>query len=807
MTIFDVDMNAFPLKLAIRKLLRQRSFTLINLGGLTISLAACIVILVYASYEQGFDKKIPNYERTYRIISRLTDGKYWSRSFACYTDALSNRPEIENMTSFIYTNNNELRVGESDYNVSESVIADTAFLDFFNVECIAGRKEDLGQPNTVFLDSELAERLFPGGNAYGQEILLRQYEGNVLDSLGLFTVAGIIKPFPGNTHFSFQMIFSQQGNFNEMIGNLKDGKFFAANVYLRLFDEAQVANLEADLTDVLAPFLGRSQGPPIEAFHSRLQPVREIHFTSDLNRELKPVISKSVLYLLFNVGGLILILLCMNFLSTAIVQALRQRKETGIMRTLGANNFELFSVSLSKIFIFVGAGLVLSWFIIFLAGTWLEVFFGSGWEPRKSIAKILLYSLAAGCFVIIVAASGMHLMGARRSVVELLKGKLPSGGKLFGIFGVLTVVQFGIVVFLIGFSMMIGKQLRFLDHKDLGYTSENVYIVRIPSPEPRGIFLLEEIRRNASVVSASTVHHHPGDVFQHMDFAVGQSQYPFEFRMVDQDIFNTLDIKLIKNFSPGQTNMEGWVINETFYKILVQDFSEEIVAGSNFNVMEENAAEDGRTRFKIAGVMKDFHYSSLYDRIGPFAFAIRNPESLYNRWLVVRFRDGQSTACMSAVNEMMERHFPGRQHDGFLLSEMLKNKYASSRKLAVIIRLFTLLSILIAGFGLYGLSLYITQQRTKEIGIRKVFGASQWRVISLLNLGFLKWVVISFVVACPFTLWALKKWLINFAYKATPSVWIFLLTGLIVTTIAVVSVTWQTASAAGRNPVDAIRYE
>jgi putative ABC transport system permease protein len=138
---------------------------------------------------------------------------------------------------------------------------------------------------------------------------------------------------------------------------------------------------------------------------------------------------------------------------------------------------------------------------------------------------------------------------------------------------------------------------------------------------------------------------------------------------------------------------------------------------------------------------------------------------------------------------------------------MLKNKYASSRKLAVIIRLFTLLSILIAGFGLYGLSLYITQQRTKEIGIRKVFGASQWRVISLLNLGFLKWVVISFVVACPFTLWALKKWLINFAYKATPSVWIFLLTGLIVTTIAVVSVTWQTASAAGRNPVDAIRYE
>ncbi len=800
-------MSVFPLKLATRKLLRQKSFTLINLGGLSISLAACIVILVYASYEQGFDKKIPDYERTYRIISRLTDGKYWSRSFACYPDALSSRPEIENMTSFILTNNNEIRVGESDYNVSESIIADTAFMDFFDVQCISGRKEDLGLPNTVFLDHELAKRLFPEENAYGQEIFLRQFEGNANDSLGLFTVAGIIKSFPENTHFGFQMIFSQKGNLNGMINHLKEGKFFGANVYLRLFDEAQVANLEADLTDVLVPFLAKSHGPPVEAFNSRLQPVREIHFTTDLNREPRPVIRKSVLYLLFSVGGLILILMCMNFLSTAIVQSLRQRKETGIMRTLGASNIELFNVSLAKILIFVSAGLVLSWFFIFIAGPWLKVIFGSGWDPWKLMYKILLYSLAAGFFVVLVAASGMHFSAAQRSVVDLLKGKLPSGRKLFGIFGVLTVIQFGIVVLLIGFSLMIGKQLRFLNNRDLGYTSENIYIVRIPSQQPRGSLLVEEIRKEATVLSASTVHHHPGDVFQHMDFSVGQEQYPFEFRMVDQDIFNTLDIELIRKYGPEGTKMDGWVINETFYKLLLQDFSEEDIAGSNFNVMEENAAEDGKSRFIIAGVMSDFHYSSLHDQIGNFAFVIRDPESLYNRWLMLRFHDGQYKECTNAVNEMMGTHFPGRPSNGFLLSENLKNKYTSSRKLALIIRVFTLLSLLIAGFGLYGLSLYITQQRTKEIGIRKVFGASQWEVNFMLNLGFLKWVAISFVVACPITLWALNKWLINFAYKATPSVWIFLLTGIMVTAIAVVSVTWQTASAARRNPVDAIRYE
>ncbi len=288
--------------------------------------------------------------------------------------------------------------------------------------------------------------------------------------------------------------------------------------------------MEADLINVLVPFLARSQGPPVEAFKSGLQPVREIHFTTDLNREPRPVMRKSLLYLLFSVGGLILVLMCMNFLSTAIVQSLRQKKETGMMRTLGANNLEIYCLSLAKIFFIAGTGLVLSWLIIFLTGSWLDTIFGSGWDPWKLIYKILFFSIAAGFIVVIAASSGMYLFGTLRSVVDLLKGELPSGRKLFGILGILTVIQFGIVVFLIGFSLMIGKQLRFLDNKDLGYTSKNIYIAGIPQQQPVGNILLEEIRKQSCVISASTVHHHPGDIFQHMDFTTGQQQYPFEFR-------------------------------------------------------------------------------------------------------------------------------------------------------------------------------------------------------------------------------------------------------------------------------------
>ncbi len=798
-------MSTFRINLAARKLLKQRSFTLINLVGLAISLAACIIIFVYASYEMSFDKHIPAYERTYRVVSRLGDGKYWSRSFACYPEALSDRPEIENMTSFILTTNNVVQIGASDYTVSESVVADTAFPDFFGLELISGRTEDLALPNTVFLSADLASDLFPGGNAQGKEIFLRQVEGIGDDSLGLFTVAGILKPFPENTHFGFQMIFSQKGNFTELINHQKRGKTFSSNVYLRLFDERSVKKLEADLAGVLIPFLSKSHGPPVEAFNSRLQPLREIHFTTGLNREPRPVIRVSILYLLFSVGGLILILLCMNFLSTAIVQSLIQKKETGIMRTLGASNFELFRVSFSKVFFIVGIALVLSWLIILTAGPMLEVFFGSGWDPWKLIYKILLFSCVAGIIVIIVAASGMHFSSSLRSVVDLLKGEMPSGKKLFGIFGILTLIQFGIVLFLIGFSLMIGKQLRFLDDKDLGYTTKNIYIIRIPSSQPRGSLLLEEIKKQASVISASTVHHHPGDVFQHMDFAVGQEQYPFEFRMVDQEVFRTLDIEFVRKYGPEGNGMNGsWVINESFYNQLLQDFSEEDIAGSKFDIGD---GDNGKTRFIIAGVMRDFHYSSLHDHIGSFAFVIRDPESLYNRWLMVRFHNGQSEECIAAVNEMMEIHFPGRPHDGILLSDSLSVKYSSSRQLSEIIFAFTLLAVLIAGLGLYGLSLYITQQRTKEIGIRKVFGAGSWQVIFMLNLGFLKWVVVSICVASPITLWVLRRWLMNYAYKASLSIWIFILAGLIVAGIVIITVSWQTAITARRNPVDTIRYE
>jgi putative ABC transport system permease protein len=782
-------MKSLKFKFAIRSLWKHKSFSLISLAGLATALAAFVIISTYYLNELSFDKHIPDSERTYRIITRLEEGNFWARTFACYTDALVDFPEVESLTSFIYAANAHVNIDQNEFTVSESVIADTSFIDFFGLELVAGRKQDIGEPNTLFITPDLAEVFFPGEDPLGKEVFVKQFEGSREDSIGHFTVAGIVKPLPENTHFAYQMIFSQKGHFTSRMNHLKTGILHSANVYVRLHQGVPVSDLEPRLTDALLPFLKGKHGPPIEAFNSSLQAVREIHFTRDIHREIKAVTSKSSIYLLLSVGLLILMLMTLNFISAVIVQSHQQKASTGIMRILGASKQELFRLSLLKIVMLVGMGLLISWAIVALSEPFLQSVFGADWSLRSYYPHMLLVGMGTGIPIVILAALGMHLPLKKSSHV----------------FGVLTIVQFAIVVFLLGFSMMIERQLSYMDHKDLGFTDENIFVVRIPGSNPRGSFLVEEMEQQAGVLSASTMIYHPGDIFQSMEFSVGEKSFPFAFRMVDSKSLETLQIGLIERFCSPDGPLTGWIINETFYKHLLQDFSAEDIATSNFN---EEDVEPDRTNsgvpFVIGGVMEDFHYSSLHNSIGNFAFALFNPETSYMRWLTVRFVEGQAEGVQKAFEQMMDTHFHGRSYDFFLLEDNLNEKYAASGILSKVIRRFTVLAILIAISGLYGLTLFITKRRSKEIGIRKVYGAGSRQILLMLNLGFLKWVGLAFIIACPLTLLALQKWLVNFAYKTTLSWWIFVLPGLIVACIAMLAVSWQTSAAARSNPVDTL---
>ena len=771
-----------------RSLLRNASFSLISLFGLAISLAASIVIFMHYFSELSFDKHIPESERSYRLITRYREGDYWSRTFAGFGDALANCPEVEKLTTFNDIKNTQVQIGDSEYNIPESVIADTAFMDFFGLELVSGRREDLGEPNTVFVTEELAGRLFPGENPLGKEIFIKQFEGFRDDSIGHFTIAGLVKPLPENTHFGFEMICSWQGPFSNRLEGMKRAKLFGVHIYVRLFEGVPAAKVEAGLTALSLPFYEGTPGPPIDVFNSKLQPVRDIHFTPDINRETRPIIRKSLIYILISIGFLILILMTVNYTSALIVLSQQQARATGIMRNLGASKQDLFRLSLFRNALIVGLSLILSWIIIGLAEPFLQSVLGDRWSFRSLSLQMLLAGAAIGIPVTVLATLGMRLPLRRN----------------FSVFGILTVIQIAIVIILLGFSLVIERQISYLDRKDLGFTGENVIVVRIPAESPRGSFLVEEMEKQAGVLSASTAHMHPADISQSMEFSQAGKNYPFSFRVVAPESLETLEIELLEKFGAPEGPLRDWIINETFYKQLLQDFSAGDIASGEFSARDLDP-DDARSQFRIGGVMKDFHYSSLHNRIENFAFVMSDPGRSYHRWLLVRFAEGQSESVLGEIKRMMDTHFHEKALDYFFLEDYLNDQYADSGELSAIVRLFTLLAILIALTGLYGLALFITRRRSKEIGLRKLHGAGTRRIILMLNLGFLKWIGLAFVLACPLTFLALQKWLVNFAYKTALPWWIFILPGIIVACVTMLAVSWQTGAAARSNPVHTIR--
>jgi len=783
-------MKNHSVKLALRTLSKQKAFTLISILGLATSLAVAILVISYFFFEISFDKHIPESQRTYRIITRLGTGNFWSRTFAAIPDALEDHTSVEDKTSFLYHQNSIIQIGREEFTVSESVSADSLFMDFFNVELISGSEEDLIHPDQVFITEEMAGIFFPGQDPLGKEIFLKHLGGTNTVSLGYFTIAGLVRPLPDQTHFGFQLIFSQKGNFAPMMNHLKENKVYGAHVYVRLFPGTGPQELEAELSNLLLPFLESRQGPPVEAFNSVLQPIRDIHFTPDIHREPRPVTRRSMIYLLLSVGFLILVLMTINFLTAVLVQHRQQQKARSIMRILGADGLQLYRLSMVKIACIVGAGLFLSWILIAASEPYLKDIFGADWSFRSLGMKIIPLGLAAGILVVFFTSGSMQLS--------------LNGYRKLRVFGPLMVIQFVIVIILLCFSSQIQRQIRYMDQKDLGYSAENLFVVRIPSQSPRGSLLVEEIRKHAGVVSASTAHHHPSDMYMSMSFKTDNLEYPFSFRMVDENSIQTLDVNLMERFGAPESKMAGWIVNETFYHDLLQNFTPEEIATSNFYSGDEEST-DSRSSFQICGVMENLHYSSLHQGIGNFAFLIRPPEERYNRWLLVRYADGQSEKVLRALRNMMDMHFQGKVFEHFILEDQLDEQYAASRNLSKVIRAFSVLSVLIAISGLYGLSLFINRKRRREIGIRKIHGAETGQIIRMLNLGMLRWVGVALIFACPIALWALNKWLMNFAFKTVLSWWIFPLSGIFVGLIALIAVSMHTRSAARLNPVESIR--
>ncbi|WP_291857743.1 ABC transporter permease [Marinilabilia sp.] len=783
------------LKLAIRHLLKDKFFVTVNLVGLTIAMAVALVIFAFVRYHNSFDRHVGGFDRTYRIISRIDNGTFWASTFSAFDKALKDQPEIETYTTF-YKNDEQfdLLAREKQVRITDPVYGDSRFLKFFKINLKSGDVSSIEEPNTVLLSESTSRNLFGDENPVGKMV---QVKYNVQEEAQNRNcrVGGVWEENQENSHLKYDLIFSKFGHYEQTLNQIDRMKVYGAYVFLTLYDNTDVEALTGRFNSLLKPLIGDAQGPPLEAFESRLQPLREVHFSPGMIRDISVAVRQSHLNILLIVGLLLFMTALFNFLVMDVTIRESNQKQSRIMQIMGSSRSRIWLYHLWRVKILVLIGAFLAIMIILFSSGLISDFF-VGWTVDFGNAAFWGHVLVLSVLVILVAG-----VSDLRNVFKREKALSTDGMKsLFP----LLLFQFAIVAGLIAFGLLLNKQIDFIRDKDLGYNPENVAIIRVSGPRNEKIKVLkEEVLKIPGVEHAATAQHYPGFRLQDLNLETDNQNIPFKFAMVGPDVMKTLDIKVKDTFNSNKDF--SILINESFYNTLRQSYSHEDIVSGNFPGADSDSPE--KIDFFVSGVVEDFHYNSLYSEVGNFAFFVQGLTDTFHRFLLVKYDDGKEQQVMEGIGKAFASIYPGPTFEPIFLDEQLRLQYESEERLLSVTGWFAILTVLIAVTGLFAYSGYSVRRRTKEIGIRKVNGALVSQVVWLLNKGLLRWVAISFFLAVPFTLWGMTEWLKNFAYHTSVSWWIFFLTGLIVFAIAVFTVSWNSWRAAIRNPVEALRDE
>lgn len=792
------------IKIGLNRLLKFKAYSIINIGGLAVAVASVLVIFSFVFYHLSFDRNISDGENSYRIITRYGDGTYSANTFSAIGEYLSDCPEVASYSvSFPHLRLDEVFVNDKKIEANSAFFVNKSFLDYFSIKTIEGDENSINEPSTVLLTPDFAQKLFANQSPIGKTVFLRSFTANQ-DSHIPYTVTGIVEPLPKASHIQFEMLLSQKGHFAHQVEMLKTRKVRAGRIYVKLYPSADVKKLEEKLTLIAAPSLREVHGPPLEAFNHKLQNVRDIHFTTGMSNELETSISRSSVNILILIGLLIFILAAINFVIMNIARQSFYQKTSFVLNLFGGKKINLLNQVIVEILISICFSFVIAFLLVALSEHYFAsfIFLENNISVQHTSFWLLLLVLFVLTNVLIIVLTSTNIFRYQPRLHQKAPNRKINTAKI------LVVFQFVIVIILIGFAITINRQMNFISTKDLGYTSENVIVIRVPQANEKVNVLKDELAKLPEVLSAGTTHHYPGFRLQDMNFTVGEIDFPFKFGFMSYDAIKTLGIKPLKFFTDEKEQATGvWMINETFYNNLRKHYTDEQIALSEFPEEESEEPVDPNERFIINGVMKDFHYASLYSKIENFAIHISKPGGIRFRFVLTRFKQNTFNSLLPLIKEKLEEIYPGQPINYRILDEELHAQYKSEQNLLELINIFSIISIIIACFGLTGLTIFVTENRTKEIGIRKVNGASIIEIIKLLNFDFIKWIILAFIIATPISYYVFSNWIQKFAYQIPLSWWIFTLAGLIAVVLALFTVSWFTYKSAKKNPVNALKYE
>jgi putative ABC transport system permease protein len=808
------------LKVAWRGLLRNKTFSFINITGLALGLGCFLLISLYVLDELSFDRYYDKAGNIYRINGDVRWGGQELR-VAETSDMMGpilkeDYPQVQEYTRLYSHSGDKKLIRKGNVYITETR---TAYVDstFFNVFVFPALEGDartaLNAPYTVVMTASAAVRYFGSANNAIDKMIEVQEGGKDVP----YKVNAVIADIPGNTHFHFDLLFSmksldykwgQPGNVNfHTYLVLKPGTDYKA------FEKKFPDYIKKHLIPVMKDFQIYSMADLQKSgnwFSFSLIPVTRIHLYSDRQggEELSPPGSIQYVAIFSVVALFILLIACVNFMNLTTARSAGRAREVGVRKTLGTGRRELVIQFLTESTLMVFLSLLIGIGIAFLALPLFNSLSGKTMTLVSLFSPVFLPLLVALPFAVgLLAGSYPAFFLSGFKPIEVLKGRLKAGTKSGGLRSALVVVQFTISIVLIIATIVVFRQLHYIQTRDLGFSKEQVLI--IDGSDALGSnadFFKKEVTQLSGVkggtlsafLPVSKSSHNVYNIFKNA-IQTASNSFNVETWAIDDGYLPAIGIKLLKgrNFSPRfRTDSSSVIINETAARIL--GYADPI--GKNIYTFNDAGKP---TAYPILGVVKNFNFETLHHEVGPLMFIFQRSTGLAS----FKVNTSAISPLIGKIRNKWTALAPGVPFSYRFLDDSFNEMYQSEQQVGMIATIFSVLAILISCLGMFGLATFVAEQRTKEMGIRKVLGASIQGIVGLLSADFIKLVAIAFLIAAPFAWWIMNKWLQDFVYRANFSWWIFPAAGLAALLIALATVSFQAARVAMANPVRSLRME
>ncbi len=789
------------IKIAWRNMRRHKGYSLINISGLALGLSCFILVFLYVQYEINYDKYHEHYKRIFRIINHQPEKNYMNSDYFAWTQGplaptlMDKYPEVESAVRMNMFHNQLIVYGNDSFLLDNYYFADPEIFDIFSLELLLGNPETaLDNPNSIIISEETSKRIFGTRNPIG-EIL--KYD-NSTDLI----VTGVLRNMPHNSHFRMETIvpFKNYMKIQEM-----DADRWTPGWYCYTYCLLKESTDPRALEDKLVPL--SEEVFKINHIESRLelQPIGRIHLHSNINGEISANGNINYVYLFSSIAFLILIIACINFMNLGTARIFQRRREVGVRKVVGAQKSQLIKQFLGESIMLTIIAFILSiavvWIILPAFNAFFErdiaiIFLGCLKFLPILIALILFTGIVSGIYPAFIISTSQPVVS--------LRGSLTQGSKGITTRSILVVFQFTISIVLIISTLVMRNQLIFIQNKDVGYTKDQIVIIRLRDRELwRYIDTIKtELLKNHKVLAVSGSNYLPNNITSFNRFP--RPGYPdgslltIYIAYVDYEFIDLYGLELTQ----GRDFLKDH-ISDLYNAVLINETAAKALGIEKLNGQRlEHKGE--RYNPEIVGILKDFNFQSLHNQILPLCLYL---DQEYPVFLSVKIRGSNIPETLKYIQGQIESISTVYPFEYRFLDDIFDQAYRNEQQQGRLFMICSCLSVFIACLGLLGLVSFSAEQRTKEIGIRKVLGASISNIIKLLSSNFLKCVLLANMISWPIAYYAMNKWLENFAYRIDLSVWIFFLSGLVVLTVSLLTVSYQSIKAATANPVDSLRYE